>query len=182
MLKHWTLRNLILITLIAILCGIISWGASYLYNVLVLVLTPLGLKPFANEALLGLWIISGPLAAEVCRTPGAAFFSEVLTAVVEIFLDDQWGVINLITGAIQGAGTEAGFALTQYRYNWIGLSTAALTGTIITFGYDLLSLGYSHYPLPLLMGLFIVRLLSLLIISSWLPGRVVKMLKKTKVI
>lgn len=181
LLKRWNLNHIILITLIAIICGVISWGSSYLYNALVLVLTPFGLKPFANEALLGLWIISGPLAAEVFRIPGAAFFSEVLTAIVETFLGNQWGVMDLIFGAVQGAGTEAGFALTGYRhYDWLGLSVAALTGTAVTFGYDLFRIGYLNYPLPLLTGLFTVRLLSLLIIGSWLPAVVVKTLKRSQ--
>ena len=181
MFKHWNLRNIILIALIAIICGVISWGSGYLYNGLVLILTPFGLKPFANEALLGLWIISGPLAAEIFRSPGAAFFGEILTAVVEMFLGDQWGVMDLVAGAVQGLGTEAGFALTFYRhYDWLGLSVAALTGTIITFGYDLLGLWYDQYSLPLLVGLFITRLGSLLLISSWLPSAIVKILNRSQ--
>ncbi len=57
--SQWTLRNIILIALIAIFTGIIFWGAGFLYTALTVALTPIGMAPFANDLLMGFgaWLV-----------------------------------------------------------------------------------------------------------------------------
>lgn len=179
MTHRWNLRNIIMLTLISIFCGVIFWGTSFIYNGLVYVLTPIGMKPFANEILVGLYILAGPLAACLFKVPGAATLSEVIASIVEMFLGSQWGVIDIIAGLIQGVGSEAGFALTGYRhYDWFGVTMAAITGTVVTYAYDWFNLGYGKLTIPMNIGIVIVRFISLMIFSGWLPLAISRKLTK----
>lgn len=183
MLRHWNLRNIILLTLISIFCGVIFWGTSFVYNGLAYVLTPIGLKPFANEILVGIYIMAGPLAACLFKVPGAATLAEIIGAIVEMFLGAQWGIAAIIAGLIQGISSEAGFALTGYRhYDWFGVTASAVTATIITFAYDWFYLGYGKLILPMIIAIVIVRFLSLMIFSGWLPLAISHKLTKSHVI
>ena len=38
-------------------------GSGYLFDILTLILAPLGLQAFANEILFGLWCMAAPIAA-----------------------------------------------------------------------------------------------------------------------
>ncbi len=91
--QRWSLRNIILIALIAIFCGLIFWGgAGFLYTALTVALTPLGMAPYANDILMGgLWCMAGPLTGYIIRIPGSAFLGEFLGSAVEVFLGGQWG-------------------------------------------------------------------------------------------
>lgn len=156
--KAWSLRDVILLAIIAIFFGIIYqlWGYAYY----ALAATPL--KVYANDATLGVWIMAGPLAAIILKKAGASVIGELLAATVEMLLFSSWGAANLISGLIQGIASELGFTLTGYK-NWdkLGLLLATITATIITFGWDLFQSGYADYKFGLLVSLFIVRLISI---------------------
>ncbi|GAY73476.1 substrate-specific component YkoE of thiamin-regulated ECF transporter for hydroxymethylpyrimidine [Lentilactobacillus kosonis] len=87
----WTLHSIILVALIAIFSGIIFWGAGFLYTALTVALTPIGMAPFANDILMGLWTMAGPLTGYLIKTFGSAFLGEFLGSAVEVFLGGQWG-------------------------------------------------------------------------------------------
>lgn len=183
MAKHWNIKNVILLTLIAVVCGILDWGFDLGYNGILLGLSLLGLKPFAVALTLGLWMIAGTLAACVLKKPGAACLGELLAAVIEMSLGGQWGMLTLLEGLIQGFGSEAGFALTGYRhYDGFGLLMASITGCIFTFTYDFFALGYGHYSLLMIVALFIARFGSLILFSGLLPLLVMKLLKRSQTV
>ena len=48
MFEKWSLRDVILLALLAILFGGIFVGSGFLYNILTAILAPAGLEPFAN--------------------------------------------------------------------------------------------------------------------------------------
>lgn len=177
---HWSLRNIILITLIAIFCGVIFWGTGFLYTGLTLILTPFGLAPLANDILMGVWCMAGPLAGMVIKVPGSAFLGEFLGSAVEVFLGGQWGASAFISGLVQGIGSELGFTLTGYKhYNWLGITASVITTTIVTFGWDMIRNGYNHYHLGLLSLLFITRLVSTFIFSGIITVLVSKLLARS---
>ncbi|TPR40976.1 ECF transporter S component [Apilactobacillus micheneri] len=181
--KTWNLRNIILLTLISIICGIIFFATGFIYNSLSLMLTPFGLAPFANDILIGLWIMAAPLASFIFKAPGASILSEVLGSIVEMFLGGQWGASTMISGFIQGVASELGFTLTKYKhYDWIGIISTTLTTTIITFIWDCFKNGYSAYSIHMLILLFITRMISIFIFSGILTKLVTNMLTKSNVI
>ena len=98
--KRWHIRDIILVTIIAIFMGVIFWAIGPVYTILAAALAPFGLQPLANELLLGIWVMAGPLAGFVIRIPGAATLGELLGAVVEMFLGGIWGASTLISGVL----------------------------------------------------------------------------------
>lgn len=179
----WSLRNIILLTLISIICGIIFFATGFLYNALSLALTPSGLAPLANDLLLGLWIMAAPLAGFIFKRPGAPFLAEVIGAIVEMFLGGQWGVGAVISGIEQGIATEVGFVATKYKhFDWIGVATTTISTTVLTFIWDWFKSGYNAYSVNMLILLFFARLLSIFIFGGVLSKLVANMLEKSHVI
>lgn len=181
--QRWHLRNIILVTLLAIFLGVIFWAITPLYTVLTAVLVPFGLSSLANDLLLGVWVMAGPLAGYLIRIPGAAILGEFLGSVVEMFLGNAWGAGTLISGALQGLGAELGFTMTRYRhYNWLTLLLSALTTTIVTFAWSLIKEGYGAYHFQLLALLLGVRFLSIFCFSGILTHLIANLLVRAHVL
>lgn len=109
--KKLHVRDIILIALIAIIFGFIYLASDGLYNALTALLTPIGYGMLANDIMMGIWCMAGPLAGFLVRIPGSAFLGEFLGSCVELIAGEQWGAVNLISGAVQGLGSELGFTL-----------------------------------------------------------------------
>ncbi|GLB46274.1 ABC transporter permease [Philodulcilactobacillus myokoensis] len=183
MLKRWNLHNIIMLTMISILCGVIFWSADFFYNALTAALTPVGLAPMAGAALFGLWIIASPLCAMIFKIPGAAILSEVIGAIVEMILGGQWGIMTIVSGLVQGIGAELGFALTGYKmYNYFSLSLSLILTTTVTFIYQLFTNGYASYSAGLLFWIFIVNLISAFVFGGIIPVLIIKALKKSHLV
>lgn len=178
--SKWTLRNIILIALIAIFTGVIFWGIGFLYTALTVALTPIGAAPFANDILMGIWCMAGPLTGFMIRTAGSAFLGEFLGAAVEVFLGGQWGAGAFISGLVQGIGSELGFTFTGYkRYDWWSLNASIFTTVVVTFAWDMIKNGYDKFALPLLIGLFITRYISTFIFGGIVIKMIVKLLDRS---
>ncbi len=61
--KKWSLQQVVLLAFLAFLFGGVFMGAGFLYALLNAALLPLGLGPFANELLFGMWTMVAPIAA-----------------------------------------------------------------------------------------------------------------------
>ncbi|WP_125547710.1 ECF transporter S component [Levilactobacillus lindianensis] len=181
--KRWHIRDIILVTILAIFMGVIFWAITPLYSALTALFAPMGLQPLANEILLGVWTMAGPLAGFVIRIPGAATLGELLGAVVEMFLGGVWGASTLISGVVQGFGSELGFMATRYRhYNWVTLTLSALTTTLVTFAWSLAREGYSAYHLGFLLLLFAVRFASVFVFGGILTKLITNLLDRAHVL
>ncbi|MFT8812159.1 ECF transporter S component [Oenococcus sp.] len=179
----WSLRDFIFLALISIFFGFIFWVWAFAYNGLAAVLTPMGLSPFANDATIGPWLMAGPMAGYILRRPGASILGETLAGIVEMVFGSQWGIMDIVAGAIQGFGTEIGFAAFGYRrWDKMSLSLSVVTVTLVTFIWDLLRNGYSQYALGLLIGLFITRLISAAIFSGVIVYFTEKLIAKSGIL
>ncbi|MDO4902787.1 MAG: ECF transporter S component [Limosilactobacillus sp.] len=177
------LRDIILLALIAIIFGVIYYATGFLYNILSVVLTPTGYGPLANDLTIGIWCMAGPLAGFLLRIPGSSFLGEFLGAAVEMFLGNQWGAVNLISGCVQGIATELGFTVTFYKiYNWLTLVITSVFATLITFGWDWFRNGYDHFSTSMNLTLFVVRFLSMFIFSGVLVKLIANLLKRAHLI
>ena len=165
--KKLHVRDIILIALIAIIFGFIYLASDGLYNVLTALLTPVGYGMLANDIMMGIWCMAGPLAGFLVRLPGA----------------EQWGAVNLISGAVQGLGSELGFTFTSYRrYNWFTLFLSATTTTIVTYLYDFIKNGYSYFSTFNMIFYFVVRWLSMLLFTCVLVKLIINLLVKAHVV
>lgn len=174
--RGWRLRDVIMLTLIAIFFGFIFWIWAFAYNAIAA--TPL--KPFANDITLGAWVMAGPLAGYLLRKPGAAFLGEFLAAFAEMIIGSQWGVSTLLSGVIQGVANELGFTLTGYKYwNAFSLFLSTLTTTIVTFGYDIYANGYGAFGFGMMLGLFVIRFISVGFFGGILVHAITKLIDKS---
>lgn len=181
--KGWHIRDIILVTILAICMGVIFLVITPVYTLLSAALTPFGLQPLANEILIGIWVMAGPLAGYIIRIPGAATLGEFLGAVVEMFLGSLWGASTLISGALQGFGSEIGFAVLGYkRYDWLTLFLSSLTTAIVTFIWDLFRTGYAAYHIGFLILLFAVRLASIFLFGGVLTKLITNLLARAHVL
>ena len=96
---------------------------------------------------------------------------------------EQWGAVNLISGAVQGLGSELGFTFTSYRrYDWFTLFLSATTTTIVTYLYDFIKNGYSYFSTFNMILYFVVRWISMLLFTCVLVKLIVNLLEKAHVI
>lgn len=86
------------------------------------------LLPGLQALLAGGWLFAGVLTALVIRKPGAALYGELVAATVSALVGNQWGVLTLESGLVQGIGAELVFALFLYR-RW-GLPVALIAGAV----------------------------------------------------
>lgn len=157
------LSEIVLLGFLAFLFGGVFMGAGILYALLTAVLTPVGLTPFANEILFGMWTMAAPVAGILVRKKGSSTLGEVLAALAEMLYGSYFGPGVLLSGLIQGFGTELGFAVTKYRrFDTLPLFYGAIGTTILSFAYEFFKLGYSTYSFGMVAALLLVRFLSVL--------------------
>jgi energy-coupling factor transport system substrate-specific component len=121
----WRIVDIVVAAVVAV-----AFGAAFLaWNALAVATVPaFAFLPPAQAILNGLWLLPAVLVGLIVRRPGAALFGGFVSAVVSVLLGSVYGADALISGAIQGAGAELGFALGLYR-RWT-LPVAALAGAI----------------------------------------------------
>ncbi len=171
------IRDIILIALIAVMFGGIYILSNQLYNALVF------LGPLANDICMGLWCMAGPLAGFVVKLPGTSFLGELLSAAAEGLFGGQWGISTLISGIVQGIGSELGFAAFIYRkYNIFTLIVSATINTFITFGWDFMKNGYNKLPLNTNLLCLGVRWISMIVFCTIIVNSIVKLLDKAHVL
>lgn len=181
--KKFALKDIILLGLIAIVFGVIYFAAGFLYDGITLALTPFKLGPMANDLLLGLWCMAGPLAACLLQKPGTSFLTELIGSCIELVLGGQWGAANIISGVVQGLGSELGFACLGYKhYGWGALTLSAVTTTIVTYAYDLVRNGYAHFGVQLIILYFVVRLVMMLLFSCVLVKLILNLVAESGVV
>lgn len=119
--KDWTTRELVVAAVLAVVVGVIFWGWGLLWS------SAFQAVPFPfSYALVGLWMLGGLLVPYVVRRPGAAFFGEMVAAFVSMAMGNQWGILTMASGAVQGAGAEAVFAAFRWkRFEGVALYLAA---------------------------------------------------------
>ncbi|MGV0850580.1 ECF transporter S component [Mycolicibacterium phlei] len=88
-----------------------------------------------NAALPGLqalagggWLFAGVLVALVVRKPGAAVYGELVAATASALVGNEWGVLTIECGLVQGLAAELVFAAFRYR-RW-GLPVSVPAGAV----------------------------------------------------
>ena len=99
--KDWTTSELVVAAVLAVAVGVIFWGWGLLWSSVFQVIP----FPF-SYALIGVWMVGGLLVPYVIRRPGAALIGELVAAFVSMALGNQWGVLTMASGLVQGAGAE----------------------------------------------------------------------------
>jgi len=165
MLKKWQLKDVILLAFLSIFFGGVFVGSGYLFDILTLILAPLGLQAFANEILFGLWCMAAPIAAIFVPRVGSATIGEVLAALAEVLYGSQFGLGALLSGLVQGLGSES----------WLSLTANSIGITLVSFVYEYIKLGYYAFSLPFVLSLLVVRFISVFFFCTILVRAIVKL-------
>jgi energy-coupling factor transport system substrate-specific component len=166
--KEWTTRELVVAAVLAVAVGVIFWGWGLLYSS-VFTLIPF---PFSYVTV-GLWMVGGLLVPYVIRKPGAALLGELVAAFVSMALGNQWGILTLASGLVQGAGAELVFA----GFRWKRFDRAAVFGAAALAGVFSILLDtfvYSYYRTYTWGSIGLAALL--IVISSVVLGGVLSQL------
>lgn len=122
----WRGVDLITAAMLAVAFGVMFWGFDTLIYPILSTATA-GFPP-AGELMLGVWLVPAVVGALVIRRPGAALFTELVAANVELFLGNKWGVAVLLSAVLQGLGVELAMAL--FRHRRFGVFVAMLGGVL----------------------------------------------------
>jgi energy-coupling factor transport system substrate-specific component len=137
--KEWTTRELVVAAVLAVAVGVVFWGWGLLWSSVFQAIP----FPF-SYALVGLWMVGGLLVPYVVRRPGAALLGELVAAFVSMALGNQWGILTMASGLVQGVGAElvfAGFSWT--RFQGVALYGAAALAGVFSILLD--TFVYSYY-------------------------------------
>lgn len=125
-LMAWRGVDLITAAMLAVAFGVAFWSFDTFVYPAVAALA-VGFPP-AGELALGVWLVPAIVGGLVVRRPGAALFTELVAANIELILGNGWGVAVLLSGLLQGLGVELVFAL--FRWRRFGPAIAVLGGML----------------------------------------------------
>ena len=120
---RWRVVDIVVASVLGVASGIIFWLWNISYE------GPSNALSAALPGLQGLtaapWLFAGVLGGLVIRKAGAAFYVEVVAALVSMLVGAAWGPDVLISGVLQGLGAELIFAVFLYRRYGIVVATLA---------------------------------------------------------
>ncbi|MCA0987305.1 ECF transporter S component [Guptibacillus algicola] len=176
--KGLTTVDIVLMAILAIVNGVAMTYLAMLNQLL----TALG-GPVLTSITLGLYSISGVLAAYIIRKPGAAFFTLTLAGVVQIISGNPNGLISMTAAMTDGLGVELGFMMFRYkRWDWISTGVAGLLAVPLWFIIAAFWFGYYKWGMTILLIAFAVRCLSGVILSGWLSKMIGDLLVRTDIL
>ena len=174
----WTQREILIVAVLGAVFAVL-----YLGWVQVWLIAQAFLGPVTMDVVMGFWFIVSIIAAAIIRKPGAALFSEMLAAGIQILLGSPAGLILLLTGFVQGAGAEAVFAATRWkRYTLPVLIAAGVGAAVFSFIYTWIRFNYGALAPGLLVLMFTLRCLSGALLAGILGHLIVEALYKTGVL
>ena len=137
--KEWNTRELVVAAVLSVVVGVIFWAWGLLWSSVFQVI------PFpASYVLVGVWMIGGLIVPYVVRRPGAALFGELVAAFVSMAMGNQWGILTMASGLVQGVGSEAVFAAFRWkRFTGVALYGAAALAGAFSILLDIFV--YSYY-------------------------------------
>lgn len=169
---RWELRDIILMAVLGTLFAAVYLGVFYGGLGLQTALAPFGLAPFGFEVVYGVWFMAATIAAYIIQRPGAALITEVLAAAIELLMGNAGGAVLLLTGFIQGAGCELGFAVFRYRrFDLVSMALSGIFGATFIFAFELYYLQYILLSPLLLAAQLLVRYGSAVLFSGILAKR-----------
>lgn len=167
--KKWDVKDVIMVGIISLVFGAIYLGAVYLSSlVLKPIFASIGLEPFAFEIVFGVWFMASTLAAYIMQKAGVAFVSEVIAAIIEMFMGSFYGALVIVSGLVQGAGAELGYAAFKYKkYSFPAMCLASILAAIFSFIWGLMQTNYfALYPAYYVFAMLAVRVASGIFFSA----------------
>ncbi|MGM8215512.1 ECF transporter S component [Bacillaceae bacterium W0354] len=167
--KQWKLKEVVLMSILGVVFGLIYLAFFGVGKVLYGALTPFGLGPLSYEIIFGIWFIVSVVAAYIIRKPGVAFASETIAAITEVLIGSTAGPTLILSGMVQGLGAELAFALTRWQdYRLRILILSGIGAASVSFPYHYFMSGFDAYAPWLVTLMFCTRVLSAIIFTGLL--------------
>jgi len=129
----WKLKDVILVSLLAVLFAIICLSTVYLSMFLTPFLVPFGLGEITIEFFFGIFFFVATFSPYIIRKPGVATITSTLTGVIQIFLGNP-NITVFFSAFWQGFGSESAFLLTRYKkFNLPVMLMAAFGSMLFSF-------------------------------------------------
>ena len=136
---RWTTREIVVAAVLAVAVGVIFWAWGLLWSSVFQVIP----FPF-SYVLVGIWMIGGLLVPYIVRRPGAALLGELVAAFVSMAMGNQWGILTMASGLVQGVGAEIVFGATLWK-RFAGPTLYAAAAVAGAFSILLDTFVYSYY-------------------------------------
>lgn len=175
-----SLREIVMIVVLGAVFGFLYWVFVQAWNLLAIAMGPAG--DLAQHVLFGAWLLVAPVAVAILRRPGVGVIAEILAAVTQVvFLGSPVGPLLLLSGALQGIGSELPFALTRYRrFGWGVFAASGALGAGLVFFWTAYRFGW--YGQDLLTLRLAVQVLSGIVLGGLLAKVIVRALERTGVL
>ena len=128
---RWRVVDIVVAAVVGVAAGVIYWAWGLAWGPLSGLLA---FSPGLAGLLSGGWLFAGVLGALIVRKPGAAVFTEVVAATVEMLIGNGWGFSSFIWGLVEGLGAEIVFALFFYGVWRFGVALLAGAGAGVAVG------------------------------------------------
>lgn len=168
-----TLMEWVLMALLAAMNGVLTSLLSHVNQLL----TSLG-GSMLTSTIVGLYMIYGLLAMYIIRKPGAALFTYLIGALMQVMIGTSYGPWSAIVAALCYAViVEPLFYL--FRYKRFGWSVMLFTGVAMTPLWYIIAafmFGYIHYESWVLIVTLVIRCISGMLLcgglTKWLGDRI----------
>lgn len=165
--KSWELKDVIMMAILGVVFSAVYLAVFQGGLALSTALTPAGLAPFGFELIYGVWFMAATLAAYIIRKPGVALVTEVLASFIELLMGNSGGLTVVLTGLIQGVGSELAFAIFRYKkWNLGVMCLGGILSSLFIFCYELYYLNYIALAPTLLISQLAVRFISAVVFSG----------------
>src|SRR5699024_9957178 len=142
MTKNWKLKEIVMLSIISVVAGVLYMFFVLFASTLRNILTPIALAPFSFEFVFVLWFIGSVGPMYIIRKHGEGLITGITLGGVEILAAGISGAKILLIGFVQGAGIETAFLLMKYKnYRLRVLILSGMIAAIYSFIYQLFASG-----------------------------------------
>jgi len=176
---RWRTVDIVVAAVVAVAFGVVFAGWDALWNVTAPTFV---FFPPAQAIIYGMWLVPGVLGGLLIRKPGAAVFTELVAAVVSVFLGAPGPLTIAMYGLLQGLGAEVVFAAVRYR-TWnlrVALLAGACAGVVPAVLDPVLWYAAWAFPWKLVYGVLVV--VSSLVMAGAGSHALVRALARTGVL
>lgn len=163
---------------VAAIIGAVLGALLMLWSWVYMPLSPI-LGPIGVELLYGMYFIPAIIVLYIMRKPGLGLLAAVVAGLIELLLGSPFGVHILVAAVVQGLGTELAFFIRKYKGDWLTLILAGIFPAILIFIRDFFVFGYGEYPVPTLLAMIGLRIVSGAILGGIFSKIVCDLVKKT---
>lgn len=175
--RRWRVIDIVVASVLAVASGLVF----VLWNI---ASNPIGAPlsaavPGLQALLGGGWLFAGVLVALVIRKPGAALYGELVAATVSALVGNQWGLLTLESGLVQGLAAELIFALFLYRRFSLPVAVLAGAAAGLAMAVNDLILWYPGSAGPFVAAYTVAGVISGAVVAGALSWFIVKALAGT---